>query len=234
MLILMNLLKQAKKLVTLAISTILLAACGIAAPAPTVTATTVPSLTPFIPSATLPPTSTTIPSPTITLISTPDFCDQSQWGDKIQILSNDLLTALKPGGPTVFDRILAEQNPAWADFRQDSHDEMRSAGVIFHETAFGPEWGTGINPAVILVTYGIERNWELPADGDLVSEVEQIRAVLFQHRSEWVHGEVDPSQYPMVANGATYVLYRYFNGDLSKLEDWCRTYVQVYDKSPVK
>ena len=34
------------------------------------------------------------------------------------ILSDDLLTALKPGGPTVFDRILAEQNPAWADFRQ--------------------------------------------------------------------------------------------------------------------
>ena len=111
---------------------------------------------------------------------------------------------------------------------------MRSAGVIFHETAFGPEWGTGINPAVILVTYGIERNWELPADGDLVSEVEQIRAVLFQHRSEWVHGEVDPSQYPMVANSATYVLYRYFNGDLSKLEDWSSNFETLFGVSPIQ
>ncbi len=75
-----------------------------------------------------------------------------------------------------FDRILAEQDPAWADFRQDAHGELRSAGVIFHETAFGPELGTGVNPAVILVTYGVERNWELPANGDLISAVDSIRA----------------------------------------------------------
>jgi len=79
----------------------------------------------------------------------------------------------------------------------------------------------------------VERNWELPTNGDLVSEVEEIRAVLFQYRSDWVHEQVDPNQYP-VANGATYVLYRYFNGDLSKLEDWCHNYVHVFNELPIE
>jgi len=134
----------------------------------------------------------------------------------------------------VFDRILVEQNPAWADFQQDAHGEMRSAGVIFHETAFGPEWGTGVNPAVILVTYGVERNWELPANGDLITEVNYIRAVLYEYELEWTLGKVDQSQYPTIANAATYALYRYFNGDLPKLEDWCHTYVKVYNESPLR
>jgi hypothetical protein len=203
-----------------------LVACGIAMPVPTVTATTILTLTKATPSIT--------PSPVPTITPTPDFCNSAQWQDKVQVLSNDLLTALEPGGPSVFDRILAEQNPAWADFRQYDHDEIRSAGVIFHETAFGPELGTGINPAVILVTYGVERNWELPANGDLVSEVDRIRAVLRQYESDLILGKVDLSQYPTMANGATYVLYRYFGGDLSKLEDWCRTYVQIYHESPLK
>lgn len=203
----------------------LLTACGISTPLPTVVAkATVPRFAPVTPSI------TASPLPTIT--PTPDICNIVQGQSKIRILSDDLLTALEPGGPGVFDRILVEQNPAWANFQQEAHDEMRSAGVTFHETAFGPELGTGINPAVLLVTYGVERKWELPENGDLVSEVDRIRAVLRQHESDWILGKVDQSQYPMVANRATYVLYRYFNGDLAKLEDWCHTYVQVYDQSP--
>jgi hypothetical protein len=157
----------------------------------------------------------------------------SSMGEKIQILSNDLLTALEPGGPTLFDRVLVGQNPAWADFRQNQSGEIRSAGVIFHETAFGPELGTGINPAVLLVTYGVEQNWELPANGDLVSEVDRIRAELHQYESDMILKKIDLSQYP-VANGATYVLYHYFNGDLAELQDWCHTYVQVYGESPLQ
>ena len=132
-----------------------------------------------------------------------------------------------------FDRILAEQDPTWADFQQDVHGEIRSAGVVFHETAFGPELGTGVNPAVLLVTYGVERDWDLPANGDLILEVDGIRARLHQYELEWILKTVDRSQYP-VANAATYALYRYFNGDLSKLENWCHTYVQVYNESPLK
>ena len=220
--------------------TVELGACGVATPAPTATATTMPTSTLVIPTSTEPPptpsptsTPTTSPSPTNIPTTTPDFCKLVQSQDRIEVISDNLLTTLGPGNPVVFDRILTEHDPAWADFRQTDHGELRSAGVIFHETSAGPELGTALNPAVILVTYGVERNWQLPASGDLVSEVEHIRAVLFQHRSDWIHGQVDQSQYP-VANAATYALYRYFNSDLSKLEGWCRTYVQVYDESPLK
>jgi len=152
-------------------------------------------------------------------------------------MSQELFTALEPGGPTVFDRILVEQKPAWDEFRQYDHGEIRSAGVIFHETAFGPpspELGEGVNPAILLVTYGVDKNWELPANDDLVSEVDRIRAVLRQRENYWILGTVDRSQYPTVANAATYALYHYFGGDLSKLEDWCLAYVRVFNESPLK
>lgn len=164
---------------------------------------------------------------------TPDFCNITQSQGEIQLISGLRFTALEPGGPLDFDRILAEQDPTWADFQQDVHGELRSAGVVFHETAFGPELGTGVNPAVLLVTYGVERDWELPANGDLASEVDGIRARLHQYELEWILKTVDRSQYP-VANAAAYALYRYFNGDLPKLESWCQTYVQVYNESPLK
>ena len=202
------------------------AACAVVPVTSIATATIAPSLTPFIPSIT--------PSPIPKITSTPDFCNSVQWQNNIQVMSQDLSTALEPGGPVVFDRVLAEQNPAWADFRQSDHGELRSAGVIFHETAFGPELGTGVNPAVILVTYGVERNWELPANGNLVSAVDHIRAMLHQHESEWILGQVDRSQYPAIANAATFALYYYFNSAVSKLLDWCHTYVQVYGESPLK
>jgi hypothetical protein len=154
--------------------------------------------------------------------------------NQIQFLSSDLLTSLEPGGPRLYDQILVERNPAWAGFSQSIRGEIRSAGVIFHETAFGPELGEGVSPAVLLVTYGVEHNWELPANGDLFSEVDRIRAVLRRHESDWIRGTVGPDQYPMVANGATYTLYRYFDGDVSRLEKWCQTWIKVYGKSPLE
>jgi hypothetical protein len=208
-----------------------LVACGIATPIQTITATTTPSLTPIIPSIT--PSSTPTITPTITFTPTPDFCNSTQWQDKIQMISQDIFTSIGRG-PMALDRILVKQNPAWADFRQSDHGEIRSAGVIFHETAFGPELGTGVSPAVLLVTYGVDWNWELPANGDLVTEVDRIRAVLHQRENYWILGAVDRSRYPMVGNAATYALYHYFGGDLSKLEDWCRTYVRVFNESPLK
>lgn len=210
-----------------------LGSCGKASPVmplpltvfPSHTPTAVPSITPF---------SSTTPSPVPAVPSTPDFCSSALWQDKIQILSSDLLTSLEPGGPIQYDQILAEHDPAWADFRQSMYGEIRSAGVVFHETAFGPELGEGISPAVLLVTYGVDHNWELPANGDLFSEVDRIRAVLRRHESDWIRGTVGPDQYPMVANGATYVLYRYFDGDVSRLEKWCYSWVEAFGESPIK
>ena len=110
-------------------------------------------------------------------------------------------------------------------------------GVIFHEIAFGPpspELGEGVNPAVLLETYGVDKNWQLPANSDLASEVDYIRAVLRQRENYRILGTIDQSQYPMLSNAATYAMYHYFGGDLSKLEDWCLTFVRVFNESPLK
>lgn len=149
------------------------------------------------------------------------------------VLSDHMFGAIGPGGQTTFDRILISQNPAWAAFRQEVPSEMRSAGVIFHETSFGPQLGTGVNPAVVLVTYGVAYDWELPIDGDLVSQVDHIRGALFQDELAWNLGQVARPHYPPIANGATYALYRFFAGDLVKLEQWCHTFEQVFDQSPL-
>lgn len=240
MLVTMNNSKQILVLLIVILFAVQLTACGVTTPAPiipTTTSTTTPSPTPsIIPSFT--PTASFVPSvtPTIVFTPTPDFCNSALLQEKIQIVSQSVFTAIG-GGPTVYDRILVEQNPAWADFRQYNHGEIRSAGVIFHEIAFGPpspELGEGVSPAVLLVTYGVDKNWELPANGDLASEVDYIRAVLRQRERYWILGTIDRSQYPKIANAATYALYHYFGGDLSKLEDWCHTYVHVYGESPLK
>lgn len=183
------------------------------------------------------PTSTpkVLPTLTPTILPTPDICNPSQWKEEgIYILSPRQFGAMDPGGPNTFDSILISQNPSWEDYRQKDHGEMRTAGVIFHEHAWGPTMGTGVNPAVLLITYGIERNWELPAYGALVAKVVQIRTLLNRYEREWFRGEVDQSQYPAIKNGATYALFRYFDGNQESLEIWCRAYVDVFGESPLK
>ena len=152
----------------------------------------------------------------------------------INILSTDLFGALHPGGPNTFNQILIDKNPAWTDFTQEDHGEMRTAGVIFHEASLGPELGKGVNPAVVLVTYGVKNDWVLPPDGDLVSAVVQIRDSLSQHELEWFQANVDRSQYPPIANSATYSLYRYFDGDRKELEKWSNEFSTVFNMSPVQ
>jgi murein DD-endopeptidase MepM/ murein hydrolase activator NlpD len=202
----------------------LVGACGTVTPVPTFIVTKPPSLTPI-------PSVTASPFPTIT--PTPDFCSSTQWQNEILVMSQFLFTALEPGGPSDFDRILVEQNPNWAGFEQEVEGEgLWTGGKIFASFAWGYELGTGVNPAVILVTYGVERNWEVPIDGDLISEVDRIRVTLRQYEAEWILGKVDQSQYPPIANGATYALYRYFNGDMLKLESWKSTFETVFLVSP--
>ena len=172
-------------------------------------------------------------TPTILPAPDPDLCSAEHWEENfIYALSPRQFGALSPGGPSTFDQILADQNPAWADFEQLHQGELRSAGKIFHEASLGPDMGQGVNPAVVLVTYGLEYDWELPQDGDIVSKVEYLRDVLYQHEIEWFMGIVGPSEYPGIYNGATYALFRVFDDDAGKLETWCRTYLSVYGELP--
>ena len=196
-----------------------------------------PALTPTLTlgvtaSPTVTATETTTPSPS----PTPDLCSPALWEKRgIYVLSWELFGALRPGGPRTFERILVEKNPVWRDFRQEIKGEgVWTAGQIFSSFAWGYELGTGVNPAVILVTYGVAYDWALPPDGDLVSRVDAIREALDQAYSAWYRGEVDRARYPQIANGPTYALYRFFQGDLHKLEVWCRTFVEVYGIWPVE
>jgi len=192
------------------------------------------------PSVTVTPTFTSSPPHTLssTISPTPNFCSPGQWQtNEIKVLSNDLFDAIRPGGPNEYDRILIFQNTEWESFQQEIEEmdgELWTAGQIFASFAWGYELGTGVNPAVILVTYGVEKDWELPEDGDLVSKVDQIRGQLHSYWGEIARNEIDMSQYPNVANGATYTLYRYFDGDSKVLENWCRTYFDVFGESPLR
>jgi len=186
------------------------------------------------PSITISPTFTPFPLLTLTstISPTPDICNPTLWQEnEIYLLSTKIFGAMDPGGPSTFTRILIDKNPAWSDFQQEDHGKMRTAGVIFWESSFGPEMGMGANPAIVLVVYGVKNDWALPEDGDLVSAVHQIRDSLYHDEAEWSFGDIDRSQYPPIANGATYALFRYFDGNEQKLESWCRTYVEVYGES---
>ena len=221
---------------------VLLTSCTVS-PAEIPTATSQPTSLPSqtlasVPSATKKPTTMPTLTTTSTQVSpspTPDFCNPTIWQENdIYLLSPELFGALHPGGPNTFNRILIDKNPTWVDFQQEDHGEMRNAGVIFHESSLGPELGMGVNPAVVLVVYGIKNDWALPVNSDLVSAVYQIRDSLFQDELEWFQEKVDLSKYPPIANGATYALYRYYNGNEQKLESWCRTYIDVYGEPSIQ
>src|SRR5215207_5892659 len=110
MLILMNLLKQAIKLVSLAISAILLVACGIATPAPIITATTTSSPTPIAPSITPSHTASAIPLPTNTSTVTlepgiPPECMIHDEDGKLYVLSEKEFFEFGPS-ETKLDEVL--------------------------------------------------------------------------------------------------------------------------------
>ena len=211
---------------------------GMTKPAPTSSpeATLTPTIliknTPFI---TITPINT--PPLTVTSIISPtsNACNPSQWqGEGIYILSLSQFEGSDPGGPNAINQILISQNPVWGDFQQYDHGEMRTAGKIFHESAWGPNMGEGVSPTILLITYGVELDWELPPYGALVARVVLMRNLIYQYKSEWYRGEVDQSKYPPIKNSASYALFRYFDGDQEILEKWCRTYIDVFGESPLE
>jgi hypothetical protein len=115
-------------------------------PAPVLTATTKPTSIP-IPTT----TSTQIfSSPT----TTPDPCSVAVWGIPGILLDDDVYFSLGPI-PREMDEWLFNLHPQWQDFRQTVNTDSWSAGIIIDQASFGgPEYG--VNPAVLLVTVGME------------------------------------------------------------------------------
>ncbi|NOR89914.1 MAG: hypothetical protein GQ524_06635 [Anaerolineales bacterium] len=123
-------------------------------------------------------------------------------------------------------------NPNWEGYRQKHQDDMWTAGTIIDQYAFYP-YGKGVSPAVIFVTYAVERNWELPAYGAMIAKVEQIRILLNNYETDWILNEVDRTKLPHLKNGASFAIYMYFDGDKKILEKWCRTYLEIFGESPI-
>ena len=240
MLILMKPLKQAKNLVTLTISTSLLAACGIATPVPTVTATTVPSITPSTPSITPSPIPTTTSSPTNTLTTTPELgiapnCKIANEEGQLYLLNDQEFRNLRTSDGKL-DRALATHYPQWANYTQmvPWSTQPVKLGEIIVSASLDEELNLQINPAVTLVTLGESLNWQLPANTDLFSKSREISLTLRQHDWDWTNPQNESlrSQYPEIANGATYALYAFFNHNLDRLQSWCNTYQQLFGTSP--
>jgi len=238
MLILMNLLKQAKKLVTLAISTSLLAACGIAAPAPTVTATAtlVPSLTPPTPSI----TPSAIPLPTDTHTASPELgiapnCKIANEEGQLYLLNDQEFRNLRTSDGKL-DQALAAHYPEWANYTQMApwSTQPVKLGKIIVSVSHDEESNLQINPAVTLVTLGGSLNWQLPSNTDLYSKSQEISIELNRLSFAWENPFDDSlrRQYPEIANSGTYALYAFFNHNLDGLQSWCNTYQQLFGTPP--
>lgn len=193
------------------------------------------SLTPITPS----PTSTPVPpTATATLVQhpTPDMCNRNQWQDGMFILSDLQFDSLQIGraAKVSYNRTLIEKNPAWEGFTQFDEDLQHmweEAGDVFLGRPY-IKIGEGVAPGVLLITYGIEYNWEPPENGDLIARVVYTRDLLWAYFISWWKGNVDKSLYPPIDNAATYALYRYFDGDMDKLELWCSTFIEVFKEIP--
>lgn len=202
---------------------------------PTSTSPAVPTLTPqstktaspsLTPSLTATPTS----SPTATPLPNCGIYDQE---GNFYVLNDDVIFYPGPDGEDL-DLALEKAYPTWSSFRQqpDWYDEPVSAGQIIKDASY--EKTFHLNSAVLLVTVGLELNWEKPIDGDLYSRARNTGERLVLFSGEWIHPDNVHirSQYPQIANGATYALYKYFDFNEAALEDWCEDYITLFEKSP--
>lgn len=240
MLILMYLLKQAKKFVTLAISTILLVACGIATPAPTVTATTVPGITPSTPSITPSQTPSPIPLPTNTYTAAPTLgiapnCKIANEDGQLYLLSDQEFRDLRTH-EGILKQALAVHYPEWAHYTQmvPSSTQPVKLGEIMVAVSLDEEANLQLNAAVTLVTLGDSLDWQLPSNTDLYLKSQEISTELNRLSLDWDNPYNDSlrRQYPEIANSGTYALYAFFNYNLDRLQGWCSTYQQLFGTPP--
>jgi hypothetical protein len=109
-----------------------------------------------------------------------------------------------------------------------------TAGVVVAEASFQERFA--LNPAVTLVTVGVNLDWKLFIDGNLYwpsrSTGERLVHLWFEYSAP-EHAALR-ADYPEVANAATYALYVFFDRDQAKLQVWCNTYQKLFKTSPLK
>jgi len=211
--------------------TVPLGACGVAAPVPTVTVTQMPSRTPS-PSLTPSPgntatqTATVTPSPS----STPYSCEPPNSDVPWVILDYDTFQSFG-ATPNEMDEQLIQRNPQWQSFRQTVMTNPWTAGAVFDQGSGAPgEYG--VNPAVLMVTVGMELDWQVPPDRDLYGQVVETGKTLYGYYLEYRNKDDVRGAYPQIGNAETYALFRFFNEDQEKVEEWCNTFHGMFEDRP--
>jgi len=220
--------------------TIQLAACGIATPVPTVTAITTSSPTPIAPSITPSYTPSAIPLPTNTYTASlePDIapnCKIANEPGQLYLLSEKKFRDLRTTEGKL-NKALALHYPEWAHYTQMVSWDTQPVklGEIIVSASLNEQLNLQINPAVTLITLGESMDWQLPANTDLFLKSREISEELEGMALDWVNPQNEGlrSQYPEVANSATYTLYAYFNYKLDRLQSWCNTYQRLFETPP--
>jgi hypothetical protein len=176
------------------------------------------------PTITSTPFPTSLPTSTGNLAST-QSCMTNEQDSKLFILHNDVLF-YSLVDEEILDKALLNNYLEWSSFRQklDWRDEPVSAGIIIDDASFAETFQ--LNPAVTLVTVGLHLDWELPPDNDLFT--------ISRSTGEKLDDQTKiKTKYPEVGNAATYSIYAFFEYDQAILEDWCKTYVKLFDESPL-
>ena len=217
-----------------------LGACGTATPAPTVTATRLPGITPSTHSITSSPIPTVTPLPTNTLTASPELgiapnCKIVNEEGQLYLLSDqefhDLGTL-----ESELDQALATHYPEWASYTQTVSwsTQPEKLGAIIVAASLDEHSSLQINAAVTLVVLGESLHWQLPSNRDLYLKSQEISEELDRLAFDWENPQNESLriQYPEVTNNATYALYAYFSYNLERLQSWCNSYQRLFGTLP--
>lgn len=238
MLLRMTIQKRVLMVFSVILIAISLGACGVATPAPNVTATAtiVPSITPSTPSITPSP----IPLPTTTYTASPELdiapnCKIANEEGQLYLLNDHEFRDLSTTDGKL-DRALAAHYPEWANYTQmvPWSTQPVKLGEIIVSASLDEEANLQINAAVTLVTLGDRLDWQLPSNTDLYLKTQEISTELNHLSFDWdsPQNESLRSQYPEVSNSGTYALYIFYNSKLDRLQRWCNTYQKLFGTPP--
>lgn len=129
----------------------------------------------------------------------------------IKILDDQVFFSLGPTDKEI-DQTLLKNFPNWGNFEQviGGESEPSTVGEIVEAASLGGNT-SNLNPAVVLISLGVELDWELPLDNNLYSLSLDSGRRLYYFWHEWENPENSHlrAKYPDLENAATYALYAY-------------------------
>ncbi len=149
------------------------------------------------------------------------------------VVSNDyFVSSLSNEGVKQFEAALARAYPEWAALRIREGEQEWSLGT-FLQIISGPGRRNAVSPEVLVVTVGMKYRWQIPQNRDLARVFIRTGVQMTEDYAAFLNQPEIRQQHPQVGNAATYALYRYFNGDMQKLQAWRQSYIRIFGIDPV-